>query len=146
MILSILIASFFIALALLIWFKSDAFIDWFKFFRLGTFIKADEYRQERMIGNDLNISYPKFLKSKYHRSMFFKIVGCPLCLCVWLSLFASSVISLGTILTLISSSYIITLTSLIGVFIIDTILQTPIICILSIYIYGRIAKILNEDK
>lgn len=116
---------------LLIWFKSDAFIEWMNLFGLGKFIKYQEYLDTKL--DNFNITYPLFLKLKYPLFIF-KLIGCPFCSNVWLSIMGSAVISL---IRSEGNPFL---------FIIQTIIHVPIILVLSTYIYGVLSKQFNENK
>jgi hypothetical protein len=107
---------------MLVWFKSDAFVEWMNLFGLGKLIKSDKYLDEKF--DNFEITYPLFLKLKYNKFIF-KLIGCPLCFCVWLSI-ASSIF--------ISTSFL----SFIG--------YSSVLCILSLFIFGIITKLINENK
>lgn len=114
----------------LIWFKSDAFIEWMKLFRLSKFIKYQEYLDAKL--DSPFITYPLFLKTKY-RLFIFKILGCPLCWNTWLSLFGALFVA-----KLFSNN--------LADFITQTIIYSPIILISSLYIYYKLSKMINENK
>jgi len=115
------IFPFIISVIMLIWFKSDAFVDYANLFGLNKFIKEKEFKDERLI-NPL-ISYPLFLKMKYNK-FFFKLIGCRLCFNIWLSGIFSIFISYS-IFSFIS--------------------YTCILCIISLFMFGVISKLLDEN-
>jgi len=119
---TIIVLSCIISTFMLVWFKSDAFVEWMKLFGLGKLIKSDEYFDAKL--DNFTITYPLFLKLKYNKFIF-KLVGCNLCLCVWLSM----------ILALFVASSIL---SFIG--------YSSVLCILSLFIFGNITKLINENK
>jgi len=119
---NIIVLSCIVSLIMLIWFRSDAFVEWMKLFGLGKLIKYQEYLDAKL--DNFAITYPLFLKLKY-RWFIFKIIGCRLCSCVWLSVLTS---------LLISSSIV----SFIG--------YTSVLCILSLFIFGHISKLIDENK
>jgi len=114
---------------LLIWFKSEAFITWMKLFGLGKVIKYQEYLDTKL--DNFSITYPLFLKLKYP-NFIFKLIGCRLCLTVWLSLLSAMIFSKFYTESILNW---ITL----------TIFFCPIILVLSLYIYGVLSKQLNEN-
>jgi hypothetical protein len=50
---------------MLIWFKSDAFIEYMSLLGLSKFVKDKEYKLEKF--ENLNLNYPSFLKMKYDK-------------------------------------------------------------------------------
>lgn len=87
----ILICS--IVLIMLIWFKSDALIEWGEFFGLSNFLKIHEYNIEKfkVLPDDFN--YPTFLKLKYS-NILTRLISCPLCFCVWNSFIFCTALSI----------------------------------------------------
>lgn len=104
----------FISLILLIWFKTDAFVDYCELFGLESNIYSNEYKLKKI--TDTLINYPRFLRFKYN-TFLIKLISCHICLSVWLSL-------IGSIILL-------------------NIFLAPVICISSLIIYGVICKLFN---
>ncbi len=112
---------------MLIWFKSDAFIEYVKLFKLDKFLRLDDYQSERF--TNPCITYPLFLKmycgkNRYGKFLF-KLIGCRLCTNIWLS-------------ALFALSFSISLLTFIG--------YTSVLSIFSLFIFGHIAKLLDENK
>src|SRR5690349_7357699 len=78
------ILSTWVSLILLIWFMSDAIIDWGTVFGLGNFLKVKEYKGLKLAQLPLDINYPSFLNMKYNNFLT-KLLSCPLCLSIWLT-------------------------------------------------------------
>ena len=87
MILDIFITISFIASALVVWFRTEAFEEYAtliggdKFFRVRAFRKSRE--------RNAALTYHTFLLKK-HESFFIRLITCPYCLCAWLCLVASA--------------------------------------------------------
>ena len=111
----------FITLIMLIWLKSDAIVEWGSLVGLSKFLKLEEFNTEKLEspikGNSL--TYPSFLKNKYHYNFITKLLGCPLCLSVWLSILACIFISI------MSANWL-------------NLLLIPTVCILSLITYGLV--------
>lgn len=108
------ILSSLIATIFLIWFNSDFIIEYGTVFGLSKFFKIQEYK-EKQREIPIPLAYPLFLKMKYD-NFFIKLITCPICLSVWLSAILGAYF--------LSWSFI------------------PVICILSLIIYGLIRKLL----
>lgn len=110
-----------IALILLVWFKSDAIIEWSSLLGMSKFFMVDEFYKMKMEEVNIGINYPTFLKIKYH-NFIVNMLACPLCMSVWLSLFFCS-----------------------GLFIFVPIILVlmPTVCILSLISYGIVISILK---
>ena len=95
--MEITIASCSIALALYVWLETDAFVEYFKFFRLErgflfSFFKVNEYEEYISKNLEEEITYPDFLS--YECGNFFTtLISCPICLSVWLSIFSGFYLS-----------------------------------------------------
>src|SRR5271157_324529 len=116
-----------IVLILLIWFKSDAVIKWGWLFGLSKFLKREEFYNKRIetviSGSSLILSYPSFLQYKYNYNFITSLLACPLCLSIWLSILSCTIISI------ILSNFLI-------------LLLIPVVCVLSLILYGIITKLL----
>jgi len=67
---------------LLVWFKTDAFFEYFnKIPLLNKIFKFKEYLELKM--KYPNINYPIFLNMEYN-SFFTRLISCPICLNTWL--------------------------------------------------------------
>lgn len=71
---------------LIIWFKTNAFIEYSKLIRLDKFFLIKDYEQKSQGSSDLN--YPMYL-SVYSDGFFSRLLACPICLCVWMSIMLS---------------------------------------------------------
>ena len=92
-----------VALFLLVWFDSDAFIEYATLFSGNSFFCIDDFRkvQEKYPALDW-ISYLE----QYHDGFFIRLITCPLCLSFWLIL---AVCLLSHSLILLPICYILTL-------------------------------------
>ena len=80
--------SCFIASGLLIWLKSDAFVEYFDLLKLDMAFGIRSYKKLR--GEvSYPMSYPDYLLLK-HNSFLIRLITCPLCLSVWTSVIISS--------------------------------------------------------
>lgn len=76
-------SSFLVALALLVWFDTDAFNEYCKLLKLDKFFYLDQFNAMAKEGGTL--SYPEFL-AEFHNSFFTRLVSCPICSSIWLSI------------------------------------------------------------
>ena len=95
--MEIAIASSSIALALYVWLETDAFVEYFKLFRLVrgfffSFFKVNEYEEYISKNLEEDMTYPDFLS--YECGNFLTtLISCPICLSVWLSIFSGFYLS-----------------------------------------------------
>ena len=80
--------SSFITVGLLIWFKSDAFVEYFDLLGLDMAFGIRSYKKLRSEVS-YPMSYPDYLLLK-HNSFFIRLITCPLCSSVWVSVMISS--------------------------------------------------------
>ena len=113
----------FTALLLLVWFKSEALIEWGSLLGISKFLKTEEFQKMKFEELPNSLNYPTFLKIKYN-NFITKLISCPLCLSIWLSIFIS------TITFFITSNLIF-------------LLLIPPTIILSLFIYGIIVIVLK---
>jgi hypothetical protein len=68
---------------LIVWFNTDAFIEYLKYIPyFKKYLKIDEYFKFRLCQD---LSYPNFLVIKYN-NFFTKLISCPKCLNFWFCL------------------------------------------------------------
>lgn len=106
--------TFLITLILLIWFKTDAFITYTKLFKIDKFFYTTEWEEFKNT-KDCTVTYLQFLRMKSPNGFWIKLITCPICLSVWLSI-----------------AY--------GIFIGVT--AIPIICVCSLFLYFLIIKLM----
>ena len=67
------------ALALMVWFKTSAFVEYARLFGFGRFLK--EFEEEENMG----ISFPDYLAAQ-HNNFLTRLISCAVCLGAWLSI------------------------------------------------------------
>lgn len=105
-----------VTLVLLIWFNSDAFIEYAKLVGGSRFFEIDEY--EKLQTERATLDYHGYLL-EHKDSFFIRLITCPLCFSVWLTL----------IVTLITQ---------------DDLLLFPICNVLSLIAYKLTSKLLES--
>jgi len=109
------ILSSFIVVVFLMWFNSDFVVEYGKLFGLKKLLRVEDYKEAQR-NTPVPLAYPLFLKMKYD-NFFIKLITCPICLSVWLS------IVLGLFYQIYSF--------------------IPVICVMSLILYGIIRKLLS---
>lgn len=101
---------------MLVWFKSDAIVEYGSLFRLDKFFRVKEFRDERIRVAPSPLTYPQFW---YFRNWCFltRLLSCPICLGIWLSIIITSITT--------------------------NLLLTPMVLVVSLLMYGSITKLLN---
>jgi hypothetical protein len=74
-------AVFITCLLLVVWFKTDAFVEYVKLFKLSRRFSVDDF--EEKYSSDFELTYHDYLR-KYKNSFLIRLVTCPICLTVWL--------------------------------------------------------------
>jgi hypothetical protein len=72
-----------IVLVLLVWFNSEAFLEYAKLIGGRTFFEIDKYEEVRK--DRASLDYLGYL-TESHNSFFVKLITCPLCFSVWISI------------------------------------------------------------
>jgi len=72
-----------IAVILLVWFRTDAFLEYTRMFRLN--FLSDYKGFAAKYHDDVSLTYLAFLR-QYHDCFFIRLITCPVCLTVWLGL------------------------------------------------------------
>jgi len=108
------VLSCLVALILLIWFKTDAIVEWTDLLSFGGKKHTDYWDRKKT--EEYPLTYPHYLRMK-HDNFFIKLITCPICLAVWLSIIHCVVIW--------------------------QIILIPVVCIFSLIIYGGTVKLLD---
>lgn len=107
--------SSFVAMILIIWFKTEVWYEYTKMFGFQRLSLEKEYEQEKQ--NDITVDYIKFLRKNWHNRFIIRLITCPICLSYWLS-------------------FLVCLCSL-------NILVFPVIFIGSLILYGLVCRIMD---
>ena len=99
-------------LCLILFFNTDAFVEYARILRLNRLFKIDKF--DDAYKNDFELTYHQYLRIN-HNCFFVRLITCPICLSFWLCL--------------------------IGCIIGGIIISLPIVYLLSIFLYYLFAKI-----
>ena len=80
--LTMLMLGMAVASLLLLWFNTDAFVEYIRLLHLGGFLHIDEFVEAAV--DDPAATYPEFMVARYP-NFFTKLVSCPKCLTFWLA-------------------------------------------------------------
>lgn len=80
-----------IALILLIWFRTDAWLEYCRLFKLDRISYYTDYDKKHK--EDLTLTYLLYLRM-YHNRFFIRLITCPICLSVWLGIILSIFINI----------------------------------------------------
>lgn len=73
-----------ISVALLVWFQSNAFVEYCELLHLTKLFYLSDYLQ--MVKEGATLSYLDFLV-EFHNSFFVRLITCPICVSVWAGFF-----------------------------------------------------------
>lgn len=82
----LLIGTTFIALILLIWFRTDAWLEYTKLLRLNSLSFYKDYEEKQK--DDPLLTYPIFLR-RYKNCFMVRLITCPICLAVWFGMWCA---------------------------------------------------------
>ena len=77
-----LLLGAFIAMILLVWFNTSAFVEYMSLFGLSSFFKIAEYKEATR--DDPIQTYPEYIATN-HSNFFVRMITCPKCICIQLS-------------------------------------------------------------
>jgi hypothetical protein len=80
-----------IALILLIWFRTDAWLEYCRLLRLNALSFYKDYEDKKY--NDATLTYLNYLR-RDHNCFFVRLITCPICLAVWLSIIPAALTSI----------------------------------------------------
>ena len=110
------ILSSLIATILLAWFNSDFIVEYGKLFGMSKLLKLRDYRMKKLEHGGPTPTYPQFLRMTYD-NFFVKLISCPICLSIWFSVALCLFYQLYGFI--------------------------PVICIMSLMLYGICRKLLS---
>jgi hypothetical protein len=79
----ILLGASTVALILLIWFRSEAWLEYTKLFHLNFLSFYKDYELKKK--DDVSLEYLVYLR-RYHNCFLIRLVTCPICLSIWIGL------------------------------------------------------------
>lgn len=80
-----LVAALSIAMLLVIWFKTDAFVEYVRLFGLSKRFELVEF--EKLKSGDPSFTYVDFIVNYWSDNFFTRLITCPICLATWLGIF-----------------------------------------------------------
>jgi hypothetical protein len=80
-----------IALILLIWFRTDAWLEYCRLLRLNALSFYKDYEDKKY--NDATLTYLNYLR-RDHNCFFVRLITCPICLTVWLAIIPTALTSI----------------------------------------------------
>lgn len=117
-----------ISLVLLIWFRTDAWLEYCRLFGLDCISFYSDYEKKKY--NDVTLTYHIYLR-RYHDSFFIRLITCPICLSVWLGIvFILAKAAIGFLFLGFLAAFLI-------------LLDLPILILVSLAIYGIIDRLLG---
>lgn len=78
------------ALILIIWFRTDAFLEYCRLFKLNFISNYKDYDEKRH--NDVSLTYHSYLR-QYHNTFFIRLITCPICINFWIAALISPLLS-----------------------------------------------------
>ncbi len=81
---TLLFYSLSVTMGLIVWLRTDAFVEYVELFRLSSLFGVKKFREQQLQANNYSLDYPNFLIINYN-SFFTRLITCPFCLTVWAS-------------------------------------------------------------
>lgn len=75
--------SFFVGYALLVWFRTNAFVEYVNLFRLDRFFYVSQYNA--LVEDGYPSGYLDFLKEYFYDQFIVRLAVCPICFGFWVS-------------------------------------------------------------
>jgi hypothetical protein len=72
----------FVALVLVVWFKTEAYVEYCRLFRLNRISNHEDYYRKKK--DDVSLTYHGYLR-QYHNGFRIRLVTCPICIAIWVS-------------------------------------------------------------
>ncbi len=72
-----------VAMVLVIWFRTEAYVEYCRLFRLNFLSYYQDYDAKKK--NDVSLKYHGYLK-QYHNCFITRLLTCPVCVAMWLAI------------------------------------------------------------
>ena len=95
--------SLVLAYLLLIWLKTNAFVEYMTLLGFGRFLHIDEYNDAQKEG--YGGTYVDFLFTYYHDKFLVRLLACPVCVSFWLGI--SMILFFGTLAAFLGAPLIL---------------------------------------
>jgi hypothetical protein len=126
-----------IALILLLWFKTEVWLEYTRLLGLNFLSFYRDYDLKKQ--SDVTLTYPIYLR-RYHNCFFVRLITCPICLAVWLCLFY--VIGKAFIFVVLTAAmhigFFVVIMTAFGI-----LLELPVLILVSLAVYGVIDRLLG---
>ncbi len=83
MIAAIFLSSSVVALFLVIWFRTEAWVEYCRLFKLNRISHYKDYDEKKK--NDVALTYHGYLR-QYHNCFQIRLLTCPICVAIWLAM------------------------------------------------------------
>jgi hypothetical protein len=131
--ITIFFISSLIALALLMWFKTDVWVEYTHLFHLDCLSFYKDFKVKQSM--DASLTYHMYLRM-YHNCFFVRLITCPICVAIWLGIFSGAIIFCSALLSgILSIDFVIVA--------IGTLSLIPIYTIGGILLYATIDKLMG---
>ena len=87
-----------IALVLLVWFRTDAWLEYCRLLQLDFISFYSDFLEKQ--ASDISLTYHIYLR-RYHNCFFVRLITCPICLAFWLAVIMLGIRALFFVLLLI---------------------------------------------
>lgn len=129
-----------LGLILLIWFKTDAWVEYCRLLRLDFLSFYKDFDEKQY--NDVSLTYHIYLR-RYHNCFFVRLITCPICLAIWLSLIYWIAMTIGGFALFLTLSFSITAFFLWVGFSLGVLLTVPFIILGSLLVFAIIDRLLG---
>jgi len=83
MMIAILVSSSVVAFFLILWFRTEAWVEYCRLFRFNRISFYKDYDEKKQ--NDVTLTYHGYLR-QFHNCFQIRLLTCPICVSVWLSI------------------------------------------------------------
>ena len=127
-----------IGLLLLIWFRTDAWLEYCRLFGLDSISFFRDFDNKQY--QDVLLTYHIYLR-RYHNCFFVRLITCPVCLAVWLGIIAGVIKAIFAFFILVLTGHGILSASILAV--VGVAINLPIIILGGLLIFVVIDRLLG---
>lgn len=129
-----------ISLLLLIWFRTEAWLEYTRLFGLNFLSFYKDYDVKR--NEDLFLTYHGYLR-QYHNCFFVRLITCPLCLAIWIALAGVIAYAIFSMILLLALGAPLVVLVSFGATLVGYFMNVPLIVLISVSVFAAIDKLLG---
>lgn len=129
-----------ISLLLLIWFRTEAWLEYTRLFGINFLSFYKDYDVKR--SQDITLTYHIYLR-RYHDCFFVRLITCPICVTIWIALLGWLAFAIFATIAVIAFGSPLAVYVVLAAMVLGCLLNLPWIILGSLAVYGAVEKLIG---